>query len=313
MTSIRSTAFFAAAALVAGLGFAAPASAQATRTWVSGVGDDANPCSRTAPCKTFAGAISKTATGGEINCLDPGGFGAVTIVKSITIDCVGTNGSLLAANSNGFIINGAGAVVTLRNVAVNGASTTTGNAIRILQAAAVNIDHVIVENFGGTGTNGKGVSIETATANVKVNIQNSSFYNITNFDVHSNPSAGNVLLYIDHSTFARGGTTAIQLRANTLAFINDASITGHNPGAAVAAELTSVTTHISNSFFANNQFGVFSGNGGSPTTRIYGTVITGSATDGLNITSGSIFSYGNNAIRGNAGNETPTGAVLGTQ
>src|SRR6478609_5218614 len=65
----------------------APAQAQATRTWVSGVGDDANPCSRTAPCKTFADAISKTATNGEINCLDPGGFGVVTIVKSITIDC----------------------------------------------------------------------------------------------------------------------------------------------------------------------------------------------------------------------------------
>ena len=63
------------------------ANAQATRTWVSGVGDDANPCSRTAPCKTFAGAISKTAAGGEINCLDPGGFGAVSIIKSMTISC----------------------------------------------------------------------------------------------------------------------------------------------------------------------------------------------------------------------------------
>ena len=49
----------------------APAHAQATRTWVSGVGDDLNPCSRTAPCKTFAGAISKTFINGEIDCLDP--------------------------------------------------------------------------------------------------------------------------------------------------------------------------------------------------------------------------------------------------
>src|SRR3978361_1340781 len=80
-----------------------PAYAQATRTWVSGVGDDANPCSRTAPCKTFAGAISKTAIGGEINCIDPGGFGAVTITKSLTIDCRGTNGSILAANVPGII------------------------------------------------------------------------------------------------------------------------------------------------------------------------------------------------------------------
>src|SRR6201991_2032037 len=74
--------------------------AQATRTWVSGVGDDANPCSRTAPCKTFAGTISKTAAGGESDCLDPGGFGTVTITKSITIDCKNTEGSLLNSGVN---------------------------------------------------------------------------------------------------------------------------------------------------------------------------------------------------------------------
>src|SRR5262245_60618419 len=84
---------------------AGPANAQATRTWVSGVGDDVNPCSRTAPCKTFAGAISKTAANGEINCLDPGGFGAVTITKSITIDCEDTQGSILAAGTNGVNVN----------------------------------------------------------------------------------------------------------------------------------------------------------------------------------------------------------------
>src|ERR1043166_3169961 len=83
------------------------AHAQAARTWVSGVGDDVNPCSRTAPCKTFAGAISKTAVAGEINCLDPGGFGAGTITKSVTIDCGATLGSILAAGSNGINVNGA--------------------------------------------------------------------------------------------------------------------------------------------------------------------------------------------------------------
>src|SRR3954451_11827015 len=83
---------------------AAPAHAQATRTWVSGVGDDVNPCSRTAPCKTFAGAISKTALNGEINCLDPAGFGAVTITKSITIDCHEIFGSILNASVNAILI-----------------------------------------------------------------------------------------------------------------------------------------------------------------------------------------------------------------
>src|SRR2546421_10988885 len=91
-----------ALALIA-LAIPASASAQATRTWVSGVGDDANPCSRTAPCKTFAGAISKTAAGGEINCLDPGGYGSVTITKSMTIDCDFTGG-VLNSGFNGVII-----------------------------------------------------------------------------------------------------------------------------------------------------------------------------------------------------------------
>src|SRR3989442_14568108 len=97
-------------------------SAQASRTWVSGVGDDANPCSRTAPCKTWAGAISKTAAGGEIDALDPGGFGGVTIVKSITLDGQGVLASVLVSGVNGIVINAtANDVVTLRNISINGA------------------------------------------------------------------------------------------------------------------------------------------------------------------------------------------------
>src|SRR5437868_7894786 len=98
------------------------AQAQASRTWVSGTGSDANPCSRTAPCKTFAGAISKTAPGGEISALDPGGFGAVTITKSITIDGGGGQvASVLVAGTNGIVVQaGANDVVTLRNIRING-------------------------------------------------------------------------------------------------------------------------------------------------------------------------------------------------
>src|SRR5712691_8776960 len=104
------------------LAFSALAQAQATRTWVSGVGDDVNPCSRTAPCKTWAGAISKTAVGGEIDAIDPGGFGTVTITKSITIDGAGTLASILAAGTNGVNVNDSGSgspgtiIVTLRNL-----------------------------------------------------------------------------------------------------------------------------------------------------------------------------------------------------
>src|SRR5690348_14626696 len=95
--------------------YAAPAQAQASRTWVSGVGDDANPCSRTAPCKTFAGAISKTAAGGEINCLDSAGYGAVTITKAISLVCDGVVGSVLVSGTNGIVVQaGPSDVVMLR-------------------------------------------------------------------------------------------------------------------------------------------------------------------------------------------------------
>ncbi|UFZ07933.1 right-handed parallel beta-helix repeat-containing protein [Bradyrhizobium ontarionense] len=125
------------------------AHAQATRTWVSGVGDDVNPCSRTAPCKTFAGAISKTAAGGEIDVLDPGGFGAVTITKSITIDGGGTLASVLASATNGINVNaGASDVIILRNLSINGAGTTLGvNGVNFLAGRKLIIENCTIENF----------------------------------------------------------------------------------------------------------------------------------------------------------------------
>src|SRR6202167_299093 len=139
MRTLAALAAFATTALL----FAAPASAQATRTWVSGVGDDANPCSRTAPCKTFAGAISKTATAGEINCLDPGGFGAVTITKAIAIICqVGTEG-VLVVGTNGIVVNaGATDRVYLQGIDYEGLAPASGaglSGVLINSAGSVHI------------------------------------------------------------------------------------------------------------------------------------------------------------------------------
>src|SRR5262249_29465993 len=121
------------------------ANAQASRTWVSGVGDDANPCSRTAPCKTFAGAISKTAAGGEIDALDPGGFGAVTITKAITIDGGGGQvASILVSGTNAIVVQaGPSDVVTLRNLRINGIGTGL-SGIRFLSGAAINIQNCYI-------------------------------------------------------------------------------------------------------------------------------------------------------------------------
>ena len=144
-------AALAALVLIAGLFYVSPAQAQATRTWVSGVGDDVNPCSRTAPCKTFAGAISKTAAGGEINCLDPGGFGAVTITKSMTIDCHYTEGGVLAGG-NGVIVNVPPAtdVVCLRGLDHQRRHPTDRNGIRFISQGALHIEDVAIDLGGST-------------------------------------------------------------------------------------------------------------------------------------------------------------------
>jgi hypothetical protein len=123
-----------------------PAQAQATRTWVSGVRDDANPCSRTASCKTFAGAISKTAVNGEIHCIDPGGFGTVTITKSTTIDCDGTFGSILASGTNGVIVNATNVTATLRNL--NGGSPVFDiTGVHFLQSGSLTLVNVASSTF----------------------------------------------------------------------------------------------------------------------------------------------------------------------
>ena len=128
-------------------------SAQASRTWVSGVGDDANPCSRTAPCKTWAGAISKTAPGGEIDALDPGGFGAVTITKAITLDGGGGQvASVLVAGTNGIVVqaNAATDVVILRNLRINGISSGL-NGIRFLAGKHLNVENCYIFGFTQNG------------------------------------------------------------------------------------------------------------------------------------------------------------------
>jgi len=143
---------FTVAGAVAAI-FSTSAFAQATRTWVSGVGDDANPCSRTAPCKTFSGAISKTATGGEINVLDPGGFGGVTITKAISIISICTEAGVLVSGTNAIVVNTpAAAKVLLQGLDIEGLGTGL-QAVQILSASKVTVQECSIRNFTQNGVN----------------------------------------------------------------------------------------------------------------------------------------------------------------
>src|ERR1700742_2254681 len=166
----RTGRFIFCAVLLAG--FSYTAFGQATRTWVSGVGDDTTPCSRTAPCKTFAGAISKTAPGGEISVLDPGGFGAVTITKAITIDGDGTLAGILAATVNGIIVNaGDQDVVVIRSISINGTSgANIGlNGIRYLAGRSLRVENCSISGFSQQGIDVVHTSTTTAGELVVLN------------------------------------------------------------------------------------------------------------------------------------------------
>jgi hypothetical protein len=219
-------------------------SAQAqTRTWVSGVGDDVNPCSRTAPCKTFAGAISKTAAGGEINCLDPGGFGTVTITKSITIDCAGTLGSILAAGTNGVNVNDSATatpgtiVVNLKNLSIQGASTGL-IGVNFVSGFSLHLDNVTIENFNA----GSAIGLKFAPSNAGTRflfVNNSYIWNngispSTGGGIVVAPSAGSaVTVAVVNNTKVEFGAKGIQadgLTATTQLAVNDSAVSFNRGG-----------------------------------------------------------------------------------
>jgi hypothetical protein len=205
--------------------FAVSGNAQATRTWVSGVGDDVNPCSRTAPCKTFAGAISKTAANGAINCLDPGGYGAVTITKSITIDCKQTVGGILAAGTTGIIINSTTAVVRIRGVNIDGTGTGI-MGIRVVAAARVNIEESEIDGFTQHG-----VSVET-TSTAQVVVDRMTIRNCAGNAINAAP-AGATDITVTNSTLSQNGK-GVSVGANATVRISGNTIAYNNTGLTVA-------------------------------------------------------------------------------
>jgi hypothetical protein len=295
-----------AATLLAPLMQSQIAHAQATRTWVSGVGDDANPCSRTAPCKTFAGAISKTALNGEINCLDPGGFGAVTITKSITIDCHEVFASILNSGTNGVNVafdsfNAADVrkTVRLRNINFNGADTGV-NGIRIIGGATIGAGVVIIEDclvdgdFGGAA---RGISDER-TAGGELYISNTTVRNTGQSGIAITPAASGVGQRLDaafDNVRVQNSFFGIIIGNNVKAMINRSIVSGNSQAGIFAGGSTPpVEVNVSNSVVSNNATGVQNG-GGTVTIRLSSNDISFNAT-GL---TGATSSYGNNRLQGN--------------
>ena len=290
------------------------AQAQATRTWVSGVGDDANPCSRTAPCKTIPGAYSRTAVGGEIDALDPGGFGTVTISKSITIDGGGGQvASILASSTNGVVINGgASDRVILRNLRINGISQSSFpglTGIIFNSGLALIVEHVVIENFGTNGItfqptvaanltvldtyiencNNDGMIISTVASGGGVNRANVRNTHITNSG---------------HNAFEVGVNSRVELYGVTGA---RSGLLGAGDG--VLANGTNINVAIDDSQFSNNGTNGLHTQAGA-TIRVSRSSMNDNAAQGVFTDSGTIYSGINNHVADNVGgNGTFTGPI----
>ena len=273
------------------------ANAQATRTWVSGVGDDANPCSRTAPCKTFAGAISKTAPCGEISVLDPGGFGAVTITKSITINGDGTLAGILAASVNGIIINAASTdVVILRSLSINGACSGL-SGIRALSAKHVHVENCTIYDFVNFGIEGA-----NSVNPLELSVENVSITN-AGVGIRQSNLAGNKSS-IDNVRINRGTFGIDVLGGN--ATVSNSVVSHHNTltnHAGITAEGASQVNVVSTNV-TNNSIGIQAFSNGS-TIRFANADIFNNTT-GVNVAAGGVCTrFLNSRVTGNTTDFAP--------
>jgi hypothetical protein len=249
------------------------AHAQATRTWVSGVGDDANPCSRTAPCKTFAGAISKTASGGEINVLDPGGFGGVTITKSITISSEGFEAGVLVSGTNAIIVNVPNATdaVVLRGLDIEGLGTGL-NGITVITGGTVFVEKCTINHFTQSGIN-----FAPTVAGSQLHVSDTIVRNSGNFGASTGQG-----IFVNPTSTAKATLDHVRMENNV---------------AGLKVQGSSNTT-VNQSVAAANAFAGFSGAAGASFLTIENSVSTKNGT-GVVCNAGTTVRLGNNSITDN--------------
>jgi hypothetical protein len=285
------------------------AQAQATRTWISGVGDDVNPCSRTAPCKTFAGAISKTADCGEIDVLDPGGFGAVTITKGIKIDGgggeAGQVASILSSGTVGITVNNSSATCNydvFRNLDINGTHTGT-IGINVLQGKNVSLENVDIEN-----TTQQCVNFQPALA-MNLLMYSTNFENCAGGGVVSGTTSGVNHINIEKSTISRSGV-GVTAHANSDVNIHNSMVSNNAGGGVLADTNATAQVNIDLSTVSNNQvFGVHATS--SAIIRMSNSsVVFNNGTGLLADASGQILTWSNVFVDGNTPNGGHTGTIV---
>jgi hypothetical protein len=284
------------------LATASLAHAQATRTWVSGVGDDANPCSRTAPCKTFAGAISKTAPCGEIDVLDPGGFGALTITKCISIEADGVIAGVLVSGTNGFIISaGAGDNIMIRGLTFDGLGTGLAG-IKINTAGRVKIENCFINDFTGFG-----IDFEPTNAGAALFVENTEIRNTGNFSLNTGgailvaPSPVSGVFGTLNNVGMVGNVQGLRVQDGGQVMVKSGEAAGNKFSgySVVTTGATAGTLFLDHSFASSNGSNGFQANGSAATGRMTDSSFTNNGTGISVVNSALMQSITNNMITGN--------------
>jgi len=304
------------------------ASAQATRTWISGVGDDVNPCSRTAPCKTFPGAIVKTAAGGEIDTLDPGGFGAVTVTKAITLADEGVGeGGILVAGTNGITINCSTdptCTVVVRGLQIDGGpiGSNSLSGIKFIAGKTLIVQNCVIRNFTGGSPNGYGIwfAPSSGTAQLIVDhttLQNNTQPGGTGGGIFVQPSSGSpsVTVAITNTVSSNNGfgfraDSSLMSGGSIYSTISDSTLS-QNQNAGIAA-VTSASGGITNvvaiqrTTISHNPIGL-NANGSAAALHIGNSILFDSTTQGVKLVNGGTAdSTGGNTFFNNPTGPGPT-------
>lgn len=287
---------------------AAPANAQATRTWVSGVGDDANPCSRTAPCKTFAGAISKTAAAGEINCIDPGGFGGVTITKAIAIKCDAVaEAGVLVSGQNGIVVSaGVNDIVWLSGLDIIGlgpaSNNTSLNGIKFNSGAALHVSNCTIRGFTAA-TDGHGILFAPSNA-AKLDVVDTLIADNGGVGIEVKPAGAFAATVSIQRTTSMNNTTGFRANGSGGGAINISIVDSVAAGNSVTGINATSGTGSAN-VMLNRVAAINSGtyglraDGATANLRFGYSTISGNGTATSTNNGGTLGSYGNNLINGN--------------
>jgi Right handed beta helix region len=291
------------------------AQAQSPRTFVSAAGSDSNPCSFAAPCRHFQAAVNATSAGGEVDALDPAGYGPITISQAITIEGQGWSYIAPPASGNGITINAVSGNVAIHGVSLNGVGITgSTNGIQFNSGGSLYVRDSVIRNFTNFGLNFQPNSSTPSQLNVSDTLVSDAGSNGIRIGPTGSGTTNGVLNHIDIENSGGIGLFVVTATQTINVTVTD-SVSANNTTAGITLDSlggTLVSAMVRNSTIANNGTDGLLAQGSGATIRVTRSTITGNAIGWTFGSPGAVLSYGDNNIDGNTGANTQPPCVNGT-